>query len=274
MTSELGLGTYSFFWEGARALPDGSTAEPLPLVGMLERTAQLGLGLFQICDYAPLLGFSATELREVRSRADELGIRLELGTKGVGPQHLHSFLEFAEVLGARYVRSMVFAPGSRPTLVEAERMLRETLPAFEAAGVRLGLETYEQVSSRDLVGLVESIGSDALGICLDPANTVAALENPREVVERCAPHVNGIHVKDFAFSRRDGWVGFTLAGARMGEGLLDYAHLVETVRPAERDITRIVEHWLPWQGDLHSTVELERNWTSHNVRYLKENPTS
>ncbi|AYF97343.1 sugar phosphate isomerase/epimerase family protein [Protaetiibacter intestinalis] len=271
MTSELGLGSYAFFWEGADALPDGGNRWPLPLAGQLVRTAELGLGLFQICDYAPLLGYSAAELREVRAVADDLGIRLELGTKGVAPGHLRSFLGLAETLGARYLRSMVFAPDCRPTLAEAERTLRELMPAFDAAGVTLGLETYEQVSSADLVGLVEAVGADGLGICLDPANTVAGLENPREVVERCAPYVNGIHVKDFAFTRRDGWVGFTLAGTRMGEGLLDYAHLVETVRPAERGITRIVEHWLPWQGDLESTVALERDWTTHNVGYLKEN---
>ncbi|MFT4030639.1 MAG: TIM barrel protein [Protaetiibacter sp.] len=270
MTSELGLGTYAFFWEGAHALPTGPNPEPLSLAGMLARTAELGLGLFQICDYAPLVGFSAAELRELKATADDLGIRLELGTKGVAPAHMRSFFHLADTLGAGYVRSMVFAPDSRPTLTEAERMLRETLPAYEAAGVRLGLETYEQVPSTALVDLVESIGSDALGICLDPANTVAALEDPREVVERCAPYVNGIHVKDFAFSRRDGWVGFTLAGARIGEGLLDYPHLVDTVCPAERGITRIVEHWLPWQGDFESTVATERDWTAHNVRHLKE----
>jgi len=270
MTSELGLGTYAFFWEGAQTLPDGPNPSPLPLTGMLRRTAEFGLGMFQICDYAPLLGFSAAELRAVRGVADDLGIRLELGTKGVAPAHLASFLDLAGVLGAGYVRSMLYAPDSRPTLAEAERMLREALPAYEAAGVNLGLETYEQVPSADLVALVEAIGSPNLGICLDPANTVAALEDPRGVVERCAPHVNGIHVKDFAFSRRDGWVGFTLAGARMGEGLLDYAHLVDTVAPASRGITRIVEHWLPWQGDLETTVALERDWTSHNVGYLKE----
>ncbi|TXK20012.1 sugar phosphate isomerase/epimerase [Homoserinibacter sp. GY 40078] len=237
---------------------------------MIERTAEAGLALFQICDYAPLATFSAAELQEVRETADRLGVRLELGTKGVAPAHLASYLELAAVLGASYVRSMLFAPDSRPTIPEAERMLREALPAYEAADVQLGLETYEQVSSTELVDLVRRIGSPSLGICLDPANTVAGLENPREVVERCAPYVTGIHVKDFAFSRRDGWVGFTLAGARMGEGLLDYPHLVDTVDADARGLSRIVEHWLPWQGDLAATVELERDWTSHNIDYLKE----
>ena len=71
----------------------------------------------------------------------------------------------------------------------------------------------------------------ALGICLDPANCVAALENPRQVVELGAPHTANIHVKDFAFTRSDGWVGFNLVGAPLGEGLLDYDHLLATVDP-------------------------------------------
>ncbi|TPX04587.1 TIM barrel protein, partial [Schumannella luteola] len=163
MTSALGLGTYAFFWEGAHTLPTGPNPEPLPLGGMLARTAELGLSLFQICDYAPLLGYSAAELRGLRATADDLGIRLELGTKGVAPAHLRSFLDLAGVLGADYLRSMVFAPDSRPTLAEAERMLREVLPEAEAAGVRLGLETYEQLPTAALLALVEEVGSDALG---------------------------------------------------------------------------------------------------------------
>lgn len=61
------------------------------------------------------------------------------------------------------------------------------MPAYESAGVSLALETYEQLSSRDLVTLVEAVGSPNLGICLDPANCVAALEHPKAVIDRCAP---------------------------------------------------------------------------------------
>ncbi|HWH98028.1 MAG TPA: TIM barrel protein, partial [Pseudolysinimonas sp.] len=181
-----------------------------------------------------------------------------------------TYLDLAEVLAASVVRSMLFTPAARPTLADAERMLRTALPKYEGAGVGLALETYEQVPSADLVSLVEAIGSPSLGICLDPANCVAALENPRDVVERCAPYVVDIHVKDFAFTRQAGWVGFELAGAPLGTGLLDYDHLVRTVDPAGRGISRIVEHWVPWQGDLAATVAIEDDWTSRNIRYLKE----
>jgi sugar phosphate isomerase/epimerase len=266
----IGLGTYAYFWRHQTTLPDGSFGEPIDLPQMLRESAELGAEVFQICDYAPLLAFSGAELRDLRALATDLGLTLELGSRGIAPDHLATFLELAGILGVALVRSMLFAADSRPTLVEAERMLRTTLPHYAAAGVTLALETYEQVPSGDLVGLVETIGSPSLGICLDPANCVAALENPREVVERCAPYVANIHVKDFAFTRQAGWVGFELAGVPLGEGLLDYDHLVRTVDPHGRGISRIVEHWVPWQGDLAATVAIEDDWTSRNLAYLKE----
>ena len=68
-----------------------------------------------------------------------------------------------------------------------------------------------------------------------------------------------MHAKDFAFARQDGWVGFTYCGAPMGTGLHDYPHLLETVRPRERGINEIVEHWLPWQGDAETTIQPSGN---------------
>ena len=261
----IGLSSYAFFWQHSER-----AAEPLDLAAMLRRTREFGVELFQICDYAPLLGYSAAELRELRALADDLGIRLELGTKGVAVEHLASFLQLAEVLGCTLVRSMLFSVASRPSMAEAEGMLRAALPGYEASGVTLALETYEQVPSAELVSLIETVGSERLGICLDPANTVAALENPREVVERCAPYVKNMHIKDFAFSRQDGWVGFTLAGAELGTGLLDYGHEMRTVDPEARAINRIVEHWLPWQGTFAETAAREDAWTASTLKYMKE----
>ena len=78
-----------------------------------------------------------------------------------------------------------------------------------------------------------------------------------------------MHAKDFAFARQDGWVGFTYSGAPMGTGLHDYPHLLETVRPRERGVNEIVEHWLPWQGDPETTIRTERDWTRTTLDYLR-----
>jgi sugar phosphate isomerase/epimerase len=263
----IGLGTYAFFWQHSDRAP-----EPLTLTGAFEATRALGVELFQICDYAPLEFMSDIELRDAASAARDLGLTIELGTKGIDPDHLERFLTLAEIFDARLVRSMLFGPDSRPTLAEAEDQLRAALPAYEAADVTLALETYEQVATADLVGLVASFGSRQLGICLDPGNVVARLERPREAVELAAPLVANVHVKDFAFARQDGWVGFTYSGAAMGTGLHDYPHLLETVRPRERGINEIVEHWLPWQGDTETTIRTERDWTRTTLEYLRSTP--
>ncbi|MET0674126.1 MAG: TIM barrel protein, partial [Microbacterium pygmaeum] len=143
---------------------------------------------------------------------------------------------------------------------------------YEASGVTLALETYEQVATTDLLSVVDAIGSEHLGICLDPANVVARLERPRDCVELTAPRVKNVHVKDFAFARQPGWVGFTYGGARMGEGLHDYPHLRETVGPQERGVNEIVEHWLSWQGDPQTTITTERDWTRATLEYLRSTP--
>jgi sugar phosphate isomerase/epimerase len=200
----IGLGTYAFFWQHSDRVP-----RPLSLIGAFEATRELGVDLFQICDYAPLERMTDAELADAARAARDLGLTIELGTKGIEPGHLARFLQLAEVFGARLVRGMLYGPDSRPTLAEAEQHLRGALPAYEAADVTLALETYEQVATADLVGLVDSFGSPHLGICHDPGNVVARLERPRDAVELAAPLVANVHAKDFAFARQDGWVGFT-----------------------------------------------------------------
>ena len=260
----IGLSTYAYFWQWSDRVP-----RPLSLLDMLADTARQGVELFQICDYPPLEAMGEAELAEVRDTARGLGVRLELGTRGLRPAHLHRSLELAGALDAGLVRSMLRSADSAPTAEEAEGFLREALPAYASAGVVLALETYEQVPTGELVGLVERIGDPHLGICLDPANVVAALEHPGAVIDLTAPHVVNVHVKDFAFTRSAGWVGFQLTGAPLGTGQLDRAHEVRAVRAAERGINEVVEHWLPWQGDAETTCAVEREWTAHNLDYLR-----
>ncbi|MGW8482099.1 TIM barrel protein [Microbacterium sp. NPDC055903] len=260
----IGLGTYAYFWQHSDRVP-----EPLSLIGAFEDTRAQDVELFQICDYAPLDAMTDGQLRDAAAAARDLGLTIELGTKGIVPEHLSRYLRLAEVFGAGLVRSMLYGPDSRPSLAEAETWLRSSIRAYESAGVTLALETYEQVPTAELLGVVDRVGSDRLGICLDPANVVAQLENPKACVELTAAATKNVHVKDFAFARQPGWVGFTYGGAPMGAGLHDYAHLRATVRPSERGINEIVEHWLSWQDDAETTIRTEREWTRITLEHLR-----
>jgi sugar phosphate isomerase/epimerase len=263
-SSTIGYSSYAFFWRGSADVPN-----PMSLHDMLRATAADGVRLFQICDYPAIEVLGGDALAELRALADELGIALELGTRGTQPAQLELYLILAAALGATLVRSMWTAGDDRPSASEAETRLRAVLPLYEAAGVRLALETYEQVATTELIALIERVGSANLGICLDPANTVANLESPTAVVGACAPHVINWHVKDFDFSRAPGWVGFALQGAPLGTGRLEYDHFRAIVRPHERGINQIIEHWLPWQGDAETTIRLEAEWTESTLHYLR-----
>ncbi|ODU73691.1 MAG: sugar phosphate isomerase [Microbacterium sp. SCN 71-21] len=260
-----GLSTYAFFWQ----LSD-RVSRPMTLEEAFVATKESGVDLFQICDYAPLDTWDDARVADAAASARDLGLTIELGTKGVDAATLRRYLHLADLFGATLVRSMLYSPTTRPdSTAQAIAWLGETLPEYESAGVTLALETYEQVATRDLVAVVEGAESPVIGVCLDPANVVARLETPGDCIAVAAPHVVNVHVKDFAFARQDGWVGFTYSGARMGEGLHNYPDLLRAVRPRERGINEIVEHWLPWQGDEESTTRTERDWTRTTLDYLR-----
>ena len=269
---KIGIGTYSLFWEFESRNPS-----PLDIPGMIDRAAQLGCDVFQICDDPRIEQLDPAGLHDLREQAELLGIELELGTRTIGREHLGRYVEIAEALGARTLRSMVQSQEIEGGPAAAVAELRATLPRLESAGITLALETYEQVPTRTLLGLVEELDSPHVGICLDPANCVSALEHPKDVVEACAPRTVNLHVKDFAFARQEGWVGFTYSGAPLGEGLLDLDHELRHVYSGDqaasvgdRAPSAIVEHWLPWQGDLDTTVETERAWTDRTLAALRD----
>ncbi|HSU37428.1 MAG TPA: TIM barrel protein [Propionibacteriaceae bacterium] len=260
----IGIGTYAMFWQW-----HATASQPISLPEMITKTAGWGVTLFQICDYPLIESYDDDELAALRTHAEGLGVALELGTRGVSLEHLGRYLDLAQALDVRLVRSMINTADHRPSAAEAVELLAETMPRYQAAGVTVALETYEQVPVDTLIDIVRQVDSPALGICLDPGNCVAALETPTSTIERTAPYVRNLHVKDFAFSRQDGWVGFTFAGCPLGEGLLDYDFMIDAVRPHERDINQIIEHWLPWQGDSATTCHLEDQWTLGNLHYLR-----
>ncbi|MCU6670399.1 sugar phosphate isomerase/epimerase [Enterobacteriaceae bacterium H4N4] len=266
---KIGLSTYAYFWQLSDKAPT-----TLSLFDALEDSARLGASVFQICDYPQITDWSSRDRARLVAQAERAGITLELGTKGVKPAHLQRYLAIAGELNCTLLRTMINSPDYRPTLSEAQRDVESVLPAFEQQGVAICFETYEQVPTDDNIALVQAIDSPLVGICLDPANCVASLESPMEVVAKTAPYVLNWHVKDFAFSRRDGWVGFTLAGTPLGEGLLRYDEIYQYLQPHTCGINQIIEHWLPWQGEGESTCRAEAAWTAHNMKYLLDKQTS
>lgn len=264
----IGISTYAYFWHLS---PE--RAAPWSLTDVIRTTGEFGADIVQICDYAPIDTMDAAQLRAIRSAADEAGLRIELGTRGTDPAHLSRYLDLADALDARIVRTMLTSPSSGPPLSEVRRELANLTQRLERANVRLAIETYEQVPTLVAVELVDAIDSPFVGICSDPANTVAILEHPTDVIDLVAPRVVNMHVKDFGFHRNAGSNGFTLTGVPLGEGLLPYDYMVEAIQPGAQGISQIIEHWLPWQGSEAATLATELKWTRHSLDFLRSRTT-
>lgn len=260
----MGISTYAYVWRRQKDAPARMTVSDV-----LEDAERLGVALVQLCDLIELEDPDAAWLSDIRDEACGRGLVLETGTKGVEVDHLARHLDVAVSLGSSFVRSMLSSQRGTPGLDEATASLRGVIPSYEAAGVVLGLETYEQFSTAELVRIVEMVGSSHLGITLDPGNSIARLEHPSDVAIQAAPHVVNLHVKDFAFTRKEGMIGFTFAGAPLGTGLLDYDALADVLDSHGRKVNHVIEHWLTRQETLAATCVEERRWVDDSVEWLR-----
>ena len=96
------------------------------------------------------------------------------------------------------------------------RIIREVLPAYREAGIRLAIENHDRFRAHELVAIIAATDADYVGICLDTANSLGADEGIWEVARTLAPHTLNLHVKDYRIERLDHQMGFTVRGAPAG----------------------------------------------------------
>jgi sugar phosphate isomerase/epimerase len=263
----LGISSYTYAW--AVGVPGYPPDKPLGAIGLLHKAAQLGVGLVQYADNLPLDALSPVELGRLERVASDLDLSIEVGTRGVAPDHLRVYLALAERFDSPIVRIVVDTAACRPSETEIVASLRAVMPAYERAGVCLAIENHDRFRARALTRLLEQIGSPNVGICLDTVNSFGALEGPEAVLAQLGPWVVNLHVKDFAIERPDHKMGFVVKGRPAGQGRLDVPWLFEKLRDMGRDPNAILELWTPPQQDLAATIALEASWAVVSVDHLR-----
>jgi len=263
----LGISSWTYPWAiGVRGFP--APDRPMRIADLLDRAAALKVGVVQVADNLPLHELDSAELRDARDQAVSLGLKIEIGTRGVEPAHLLRYLKLAVSFDATLLRTLTRSVEEQTSLEQAEKWIREVLPEFEAQGVTLGLENYEKHSCRDLADLVRRPESRHVGICLDTVNSLGALETPEVVVETLAPLTVNLHIKDFVIERVPQMMGFAVSGAPAGAGKLAIPWLLEQM-PADRNVSAILEQWPPLGESVEATVAMEQEWAELGVQYLR-----
>ncbi|MDQ4215036.1 TIM barrel protein [Microbacterium sp. ASV81] len=119
------------------------------------------------------------------------------------------------------------------------RFLDKLAPTLRQAGVRLNIETHEEITTREILRLVAEHGDDVLGVCLDPANLPVRGEAFGPAVGRVAATTRITHLRDAVVTHSE--LGLSRFLAPIGEGAIDWDVLLGTLLTASPDVQLFIE---------------------------------
>ncbi len=127
------------------------------------------------------------------------------------------------------------ADPERPKLIGRLRQLDE---AFKAEGIRLAFETGQE-DAETLLTVLKELGSDNIGVNFDPANMILyAMGDPVESLDRLAPHVMQVHIKDATRTQVPGTWG---AEVPAGTGEVDWDGFFRVIEARGLEVGMMIE---------------------------------
>ncbi|KKK83819.1 hypothetical protein LCGC14_2789570 [marine sediment metagenome] len=265
---QLGIGSFTYCW--AVGVPGKIPSGPMTADGLVDRAHDLGLGLVQLCDNLQLEKLSEHQLGELKEKSDDLGIKIEIGARGIKPEYLLGQLELAVRFNSPILRVVIDSAGHKPSPEEVVQLLGGMIGEFEKADVVIAIENHDRFTTLVFIEMIEEIGSSHVGICLDTVNSFGALEAPDVVVETLGRYVVNLHIKDFDIRRSDYSLGFVIEGTPAGKGRLDVPWLLEKLAGTGRDFNAILELWTPPERDIQATIAKEEAWAIQSIEYLRQ----
>jgi sugar phosphate isomerase/epimerase len=222
---------------------------------------------------------------EVKARLDDAGVDRVLGWGhpeglwgGTKPEELESLKRHIPQtlkLGSNRMRitaaSMNYAKAPREELIgRVIPMLAEAARAAQDQGVVLALENHIDVTSQELLRIIEAVGSESLRVNFDTGNALRLFEDPVEAATRLAPYTISTHTKDIATRRKGGSPSenFTWWPAcPAGEGVIDMPGVVKALQEGGFDgslsleVDLIGEQWasLPEEEIVTRSLEYLRS---------------
>jgi 3-oxoisoapionate decarboxylase len=263
----IGLSSYTYGWNVGTS---GATPRsPWTEIDLVKRTVESGLTCLQIGDNIPLLSRTVDEREAFRKMIAGNKIRLEIGARELTPIILREYLEFCSYYNAPLLRFVIDGADYEPTPDTIIHILRDFVSELRKRGIILGIENHDRLKAKQLARIIETVGDDHVGICLDCANSLGAGEGLEYVTHILAPYTVNLHVKDFNITRLSHKMGFIVTGAPAGKGMLDLPWLINQVEPYNRCQSAIIEQWVIPDDNLTDTCTKEELWAKESLRYVK-----
>ncbi len=169
----------------------------------------------------------------------------------ISTEYLKQAIRFAAECGAPVVNT---DEGPKPAWTTSEEdhvlmryVLMEAAKSAAPRGILIGIEPHQQYTKHPdgLDRIHALVDSPAIGINFDTGNSYLCGHDPYQWLERVADRLVHLHAKDISVSQSDaerGQVTGTPVGCACGEGVIDWARVIEICRKkCPRDIVLSVE---------------------------------
>lgn len=207
---------------------------------LLDYAASLKLDSLFITDLDAFESHEPSHLREVKAKADDLGIAIFLGTWSICPtsksfrnkwgtaeEHLALGIRMAKALGSPAIRVVLGNGDDRRTEGGIEARIADTVKVCKAcrsqamdAGVKIAVENHAgDMQAWELVTLIEAAGRDCVGANMDSGNACWTMEDPLETLLTLAPYVLTTSLRDSMVWEYEN--GAKVQWTAMGEGCVD-----------------------------------------------------
>ncbi len=222
----------------------------------VEPMVHLGRELMSEAQYYHTVSMSDDPYR-IKRAVERFGLKVS-GLQAHGPicrpdvhgEYLKMAIRYAGECGSPVVNTDEGIKAPWTTEEEDHVLMRYTL--YEAAkvaeprGILIGLECHAQYSKTPdgLDRIYNLVDSPAIGINLDTGNAYLAGQDPYAWLERVRERLVHLHAKDISVEHSDaerGKVAGTPVGCACGDGVIDWARIIEILRRAPRDIVMSVE---------------------------------
>ncbi|MGO6683515.1 sugar phosphate isomerase/epimerase family protein [Rhizobium leguminosarum] len=244
-------------------LPEAKKRGPLASLDHVKELGLAGIFFSTALDMSPDLDSGL--LREIRAKADDLGLYLESGIGKINPycsaeepalraagggDIIAGFTRMIEASAAIGCHELWVAPGNfkseyrgrlandrfrtdvtwEEQLLGIEKVLRKLAPVARANGAHMNIETHDEITSFEILRLIEKVGADCVGVVFDTANGLQRGEHPVFAAKRLAPYIRQTHIKDAYVGRAPGGLDFQTRP--VGGGIVDFAAILPILAEA------------------------------------------
>ena len=207
---------------------------------LVDYSASLGCTSLFISDLDAFESLDDAALTKIREQADGKGLQIHLGTwsvcptskafkpnRGTADEHLSLGIRAAKALGSPVIRVVLGTWEDRLTDGGIDRHIESLLAVCRRqrsraldSGVKIAIENHAgDMHSTELARLVETAGTDYVGVNLDSGNALWTLEDPVDALGNLGRYTLTTSLRDSAVWETPN--GAAVAWTAMGEGQID-----------------------------------------------------